>query len=552
MSASTTAPPEPTTSTVEPAAAPQSVEDAKKTVRDRLAANVVFDVGSRMGYLATRFFIPPFVLARIGLDAYGLWATAFVLISYLGISTIGISNVYIKYVAEYGAKGDHARANSVLATGFTVSVLASLVLFSATWLAWPAIVGWLDVPPHLASEARVVVLSIVAVFLASISLSVFDGALIGCQRLIAVRAVWVASYLLEVALIVILVGSGRGIRGLAEAFVARTLLAIGLTAWVTYRTLPWFRISPRRFSRQALGTIVRFGGTVQVLSFFAIILNSIEKAIAAPLIGLQATGLLDIGKKLPGMGSLLPTSFTSSFLPAASYLHGGLEGTSEQKDTLAKLYLKGARYMNLSAGYISAFLVTLPAPILFVWLGKEFPGAALIMVLFGVAGQIHVMTAPGTEMLKGFGRPREEFRYCLPNVALLCLLVPASRWVEGAWTTRGITVAVALSTVLAAIYFIRHANRLLSIPSERYIRRVVLPGAVPYLVGLTLLWPVLELTRDATRWGTAGVVLGAGVVYTLVLGLVVDRLVFETGERQWFHALARGWLGRLGGILRRR
>ena len=62
-----------------------------------------------------------------------------------------------------------------------------------------------------------------------------------------------------------------------------------------------------------------FGGVAQLQGLLAIALNSIERAIAAPLIGLDAAGLLDIGKKLPADGRLRPQRVRdSAFMPAAA------------------------------------------------------------------------------------------------------------------------------------------------------------------------------------------------------------------------------------------
>ena len=59
-------------------------ENHATTVRDSLSANVLASAVARVGYLITRFFIPPFVLANVSLEAYGLWATAFIVVSYMG------------------------------------------------------------------------------------------------------------------------------------------------------------------------------------------------------------------------------------------------------------------------------------------------------------------------------------------------------------------------------------------------------------------------------------------------------------------------------------
>lgn len=520
-------------------------DDHVRETRDALSRNVGVKLVAKLGYLATRFLIPPFVLAHVGLEAYGIWATAFILVSYLGVSTFGISNVYIKYVAEYSAKRQYERANGVLAAGVLITTSLCVLLFGATWLLWPQVVDWLDVSPHLREEARGVVLMVVGVFLTSIALSVFGDTLSGRQRIAVGELIWVVAYLVETLLIFLLVGMGRGIQGLAEAYLIRTLIEIGLAMTVVYRSEPWFSLSPRAIRRDSLRVILHFGGTVQLLGFMAIALASIERALAAGLLGVKAAGLVDIAKKLPGMAATIPSVFASAFVPAAAYLHGGLEKDPIGREKLSKLYVKGGRYMNLAAAYLCGFLATLPQPILDAWLGEHYPGAVFAMVLFSLSTQIHLMTGPGTSILKGIGRPHDEFYYLLPNIALLLVLVPATRLLVGAWELDALVVAVVVATTLAAAVFIRRANRLLDVPSRDYWQRVVWPGVLPYLVGLAVALPVGLVSGGLDRIGLAALVVGAGALYSLILALLVYFLVLETGERLWFKALAAGYLGRL-------
>ena len=323
-------------------------ENHAATVRESLSRNLIVDIAARIGYLVSRFFVPPFILAHVTLEAYGLWATAFIVVSYIGVSTMGISNVYIKYVAEYMARKDYGRVNRLLSTGLMITVPACLAIFGLLWFLWPHVVVWMNISPSMQVDAREVVLSVLAIFLASIGLSAFRDALVGCQMGSWVQLAWVIGYVIETVLIFSLVGIGRGIRGLAEAFLIRTGIEIGVAMWIAFRKLPWLKLSFRYFSREAVSTLFSFGGIVQIQSLLAIGLNSIERAMAVPLVGLAATGLLDIANKLPSMGASIPSAFASSFVPAASYLQGGLEGSQEQRDSIRKLYLKGARYMNIT------------------------------------------------------------------------------------------------------------------------------------------------------------------------------------------------------------
>ena len=524
---------------------PGTQPDHRKTVRDAISRNVSVDIAARIGYLLTRFFIPPYVLAHVSLEAYGLWATAFIVVSYIGVSTMGISNVNIKYVAEYSARREYERANALISTGLMLTLPGCGAIFGLVYLLWPRMVEHLPVSAGMRGDAREVVLAVVAIFLASTGLSAFRDALLGMQMGAAVQVSWVAGYLLECVLILALVGIGRGIRGLAEAFLIRTAVEVAICAWLAFRHIPWLRVSPRLFRREAVHSVLSFGGVVQLTSLLAVALNSIERAVAIPLVGLEAAGLLDIGQKLPSMASSVPSAFATAFTPAASYLKGGLEGTPEERDSLHKLFLKGARYMNLTTAYVCGLMATIPLPLLDVWMGRRYAGAAFLMIAFSVATQVHLMTGPGTSILKGIGLPKEEFHYALPNMAAAAVLIPLSHLVLGRWTALGIGTAVAAATVVSAAYFVAHANHVLGIGAGPYMRRVFLPGLAPYLIGLLFAWPAYHWVSIAHRWTGALILGGMGLCYTAAVVAVIAGLVLDSGERLWFRELLRTAMARL-------
>lgn len=508
-----------------------------------LSRNVLFDMGSTVGYLVTRFFIPPFVLAHVGLAAYGLWATVFVLVAYLGISTIGVSNVYVKYVAENLGKGTPERANPILATGLYATFALSSVLFVVTCLLWPVLATWLEVPVAFRDEARHVVLMVVFAFLLDLALSVFRDALNGAQRIATTRTIWTFSYLLETALVVLLVSSGRGLVGLAEAFLARSVFAIVTSYVVARRTLPWMRVHPTLIGRDAVKTLLSFGGVVQLQAFLSIALNSIERVIAAPLLGLPVAGLYDLAKKLPSMASMLPHAFTSSLVPAASFT----DSTGNGDERLRTIYVKAARYMAFLTALTCGFLATLAGPVTFVWLGEHLEHVPLLTALFALGIQWHMSTGASTAMFKGMGRLREEFHYLLPSFAGMALLLPVSRLVFGEWSILGVAAALSLATIAAASYFLRRANRLFGMEPARYRREVALPALLPYMVGAVLSLATMPYLNGLARWPLALNLLWIGFVHVLVSCLAFARLCATDEERTRFAAMRLKLVARLPG-----
>ena len=82
-----------------------------------VARNAGFAMFAKVFYLVSRLAVPPLVLAHVTLAEYGLWSAAFVLIMYIGLTDVGFSNVYLRFVARFLAQGDIAASNRLLSTG---------------------------------------------------------------------------------------------------------------------------------------------------------------------------------------------------------------------------------------------------------------------------------------------------------------------------------------------------------------------------------------------------------------------------------------------------
>jgi O-antigen/teichoic acid export membrane protein len=527
----------------------RSNHGVRQFAREALVRNVWIDMAARAGYLLTRVLIPPFVLSHIGLDAYSLWAAVFVFVAYAGATTIGVSAAYVKYVADYAARGEAHKSNTLLSTGFVTVGAASLVAFGLVVLGLGQVLSWLHMPAHLQHEARIVVLLVASSFLFDFAFSMFRDSLAGAQKIAEVQIIWVASYLIETALIVVLLSTGHGVIGLADAFVVRMMVSAVLSVVMAYRLLPWIRISIRWPSREALGQLVRFGGVVQFVAILGTVLNTVERAIALPLVGLSAVGLLDISDKLPGMAAIIPTALATSLFPAAAYLRGGFSDNAEGRQVITDLYFRGTRYMSLIAGAIAGLLATSAAPLMAVWLGKVYPGTVYLMAIFAIQQHFHVMTGPGTAILKGIGRPREELFYSVPNIVAVIVLMPLTYLVLGRWSIVGLGSAVALATAVSATGFIFHVNRILQVRWRRFVRYVLLPGVVPYIVGTVFIVPA-SLATHGGRWRGAAIIAIVGALYALTLTVVLDFTVLDDSERQSLRNVLRRESRRLGQLIR--
>ena len=465
-------------------------------VNRNFSRNVFATILARVVNMLRGVVLVPFLLYHLGLEAYGIWTTIFILVSYVGVTTLGLSNVYIKYVAEFHARREYDKANALLSTGLAITIPLCSAIFLAFLFGWKWYAPWLHLPPAHAVDGKEAVLIVLGVFLSAIALNGFGDMLAGSQQIAATQWFLILGILAEFAAILWLVGAGRGIRGLAEAYLVRTIVDDGLTIWWAWKKLKWLRISPRLVRRDSIRYVLHFGGVVQFQSMLSIFLASVERVAALVLIGAAAAGLLDVAKKWPTSFSTVPTAFFAALLPAASHVDAASQ-RSDRIDNLRSSISAARATPTCARRPLSPCFRSLPRLFCtFGWAPQLPMGQRLIalFVIFNLAMQFHMLTGPGTSMFRGMGRVYEEFTYSIPNLILLGVTLPAARWIEGRWTPFGIGVAVAVATVVSACVLMGRVLFVLHLPLTRFLRVVIVPGLAPYAgCRAAMAWPVAQL-----------------------------------------------------------
>jgi len=487
---------------------------AKSGVNARLTRNIFSSINAKVLYLASRFFLPPVILANITLEEYGLWSLCFILIAWLGMGAFGISNVYVRYVAQYHASGQTQKIGALLSTGVTVVSTFAILILVALWWTLPAILGALDVPAAQQDQAFVLVFGCVAVFMLDLSWGSFVYVLAGLQQIVQQNRIWIASFLLETVLVVAFMVSGAGVQGLLYAFALRYALSTLLSIWMCYRQLPGLKVSVRLFNREHLALFCRFGGILQLSGLLGMFLRSVERLIAGMFIGVQAAGLFDVAEKMPIMATSIPSSINAACLPAATELH--VQGRQRE---FGELYVRSARHINLITGVMMGFMAAFASPLITAWLGVNagFAAAPFILACFTLPFQLNVLTGPASTVFRSIGKPSHELIYPLLQLLLVVLLVAGGFWLVGV-SNEVIAVTVAIAMIVSALAYLVYTNRYLGIGHIHFCRHVLLPGLVPYATGFAILGLLQSWVHSVAldRSGSALVILATGVLYLTV------------------------------------
>src|ERR687891_559993 len=121
-----------------------------------LAARVGFNGLAQLAPVVVVLAITPLLLDRLGLDRYGIWSVALVVLSTLRLLDGGIAASMMRFYAIHAAEDERVDAGRLLVGSLLFLTLVGAVLTAVVLPLAPAIADILDIPAGLEGEATVV------------------------------------------------------------------------------------------------------------------------------------------------------------------------------------------------------------------------------------------------------------------------------------------------------------------------------------------------------------------------------------------------------------
>src|SRR6266576_1131567 len=224
--------------------------------------------------------LSPYILHRLGDEAFGLWVLIFSITGYYGLFDLGIRSSIVRYVAKYSATNNYEELNRLINTAMasygTVGILALLVTFGGAFY----VASIFKISTNFLSTARSLFLMVGTAVSLGFPLGVFGGILEGLQRFYLLNFTSISSTLLRALLIVLALRHGHGLLTVALITIALPLLGALVNGAVVLRILP-LHFSYRYLDRASLRRIANYGGT----TFMIIVATRVRFKTDAMVIG---------------------------------------------------------------------------------------------------------------------------------------------------------------------------------------------------------------------------------------------------------------------------
>jgi len=462
--------------------------------------------------LLVGFFLSPYILHKLGDDAFGLWILVFSFTGFYGLFDLGIRSSIIKYVAQYYAANDQDGLARVICTSLSGYGCVALVLLSATFVSSFYVERLFHVSGGNLHVARVLFLMVGSAIALGFPLGVFGGVLQGLQKFTWVNLTQVATTLLRAMLIVIALSHGRGLLAVALITVALPLLASVFYIGVVHRFIA-IRLERRFVSRSSFRQLMGYGS----ITFIIIVAEQLRFQTDAVIIGafLSASAItfFSIGAKLCDYAVAPVQNMADIFLPMSSDAEA-----SNNHHRLRQIFIEGNRFCAFTMFPICVAMVILGKSLIHVWVGPKYVSSYLVLVLLIVPKSLYRAQAASTRILFGIHRHRALAVVAivegLINVGLSIALV---RPLGIIGDTLGTTIPLLATSLL---FLPLYMCRLLKVPL-----RTFLSGA--YLLPLALCAPLATALLLMQHWFLAR------TYPALVAQVVVGGLVYGVGLL-WF------------------
>lgn len=461
---------------------------------------------------AIAFFTTPYMLHRLGDERYGLLGISVAVTGYAYLLDFSIGQTFIRHFAEYNAHGDTRRMNQALNTTFAFYALVGGAAAAAAFALAGPLLGALQVPPQLHSEARfVIILSMITFALTSL-FNVFSILQSGLQKLDVANKIAIYISIPQTAVLFYVLESGFGLYGLMWRAAFFSLVYSAVNIWMAYRIFPELKVSWEYVDKALLKTFLSFGLKLHVARISGIITGQTDRIFIGLFLSLAAVTSFQLGNTLVVTLSSLAGIMVSATTPAFTEIfvrHG--------KSSVIEAYLAVTKYLACFTVPAFALMMLSSGLLLRMWVGPGYPGAAIIAVVLSVGWLFNMLSQAGVSVCQSMDRPQLMAASSVLNMALnigLNILFIA------VFRERGIAWGTTLGMVASSCYFWFMLHRGLNMPFAGLFRAVV-----PFLEGAVVAaLPVFAI--DAVTSSFAASSGRPGAIFLLVLRTLVFGAVY--------------------------
>ncbi len=413
-----------------------------QTRAGRLIINMIYSLIAWLLPVTLGFLVTPFLLARLGVEAYGVYLVILGLIGYT--FTFNLSRSVAKFVAEFSASGDERKINSAITAAFIVSASIGIfggiiVALSADW----AIKDVLQISPEFQVTAKVALMIGGIGIPFTLTGQVFQNILLGTNRFGALSVITNINWILLNAGNVALALLGYGVDALILWTVIVAVVNFSISYFAAKRAEPTYGLKLGSVAVM-IRPVMSYGSSIFVYQCFGSLLLIFERGWLTRSFGAETASYYLVPMALVFYFNGFMSNLTAAVFPMLNELLADPEKLLELYKKSTKLLVSLTVLFILSIFFSGKIFLSL-------WIGPQFSETSYRLLI------IHAVTFGMITVIIAIWQVNEAFNAARLNsvlagvwaiVTIVLMVTVAETWkAEGVALSRTVGVAVTLPAI---------------------------------------------------------------------------------------------------------
>lgn len=491
-------------------------------MRAALGRNVVANLLSAASGIGASLVSLPIILPAVGDAGYGVWTIGLTFVLYLTIADAGFAPAVQRWTALVRGEDDLRQAARLLWT--TVALYLGVGLLAGAVLAAlaPSIADLFDFPAALRDEAVDMLRLVGLALVLSVLVSAVGNVLQGLERFVAIGFSTAAGAATYLGAVIVLLGAGRGIVGLAEATVLQQSVTLAGRVWALRDVIGTG--APALLPGSRFRELAVFSAKLQASVLSGLINTQSDKVVMGLVASAATLGQLGIASQLADAGRLVAGAALAPVMTALV-----VAVAAADRDALARQF--GWAHRLWIEVVVGGTLIGLGAlqPLLAAWLGPGYDQAALFGAFLVAGAGASLVGGVAIGYLRAIGRPGVEGRFGLVTVGLNVVATVPLAFALG---PIGVVAGTFAAHALACAWLLRRFAREAPETDRPRVAELARPVGLALLAG-TFAGAVGLVAVAALPQGVALVPIAAvtGLAFAAYLAAVTRRPLTPTGLR---------------------
>lgn len=493
--------------------------------KKRLSINIIAQIVSFAVQFGVNFFLTPFVVGKLGTEAYGFIGLSNTFISYAQILTVALNSMAGRFIAIEYHKGNIIGANRYFTSVFYANVIMAVVLGMLAIGCVLYLEYLIHIPSNLVVDVKLLFSLLVCNFLISIVFSVYNVATFIKNRLDYVAVRNIVSNVIRACFLMIVFSLFVPMLwyiGLASVICTIYLSLVN----IRYKRLltPELSIKYSSFNVEDVKTVTKAGVWNSISRLSNIIEQGFDLLLANLFISAFAMGQLAITKQIPVYVLTFIGLIGSAFAPSLtqSFARGS---TNDIKTEL----LLSVKIMGFFAIIPLCFIFSFMDIFYELWLpGQDYKelyvltviSCSFFPILLSLEGVQNLW--PVLNKVKG---------YSLASILMSCctfiMLLSGLYFVPDSYRIYYLVSVSACNNTLFALFFIPlYASKCLNVKKTFFYPAIVKVLLVVFVVVIVSLF--IKKNIDIHSWG---ILILCGLIETLLCVVIGGLFIWNKEER---------------------